>query len=135
LQNARKIRVSLAITPLFVALFLVIQAVITNVVGYRRLKTDIHFLDGGDVTLTRRMRAHGNFTETVPMALLGMLTAELTGASATLLWVGGILLLVGRSWHYWVIVTQGWGNGRALSMGMTFAAMLVFAGAILWNLA
>lgn len=55
------------ITPLFVALFLFFQVVITNVVGYRRLKTDIHFLDGGDITLTRRMRAHGNFTETVPI--------------------------------------------------------------------
>lgn len=125
---------TLAITPFFVALFLVIQVVITNVVGYRRLKTDIHFLDGGDIALTRRMRAHGNFTETVPITLLGMLTAELTGASATLLWVGGILLLVGRLWHYWVIVAQGWGNGRALSMVLTFAAMLVFSGAILWNI-
>jgi len=125
---------TLAITPFFVALFLVIQVVITNVVGYRRLKTDIHFLDGGDLALTRRMRAHGNFTETVPITLLGMLTAELTGSSTTLLWVGGIVLLVGRLWHYWVIVAQGWGNGRALSMVLTFAAMLVFAGAILWNL-
>lgn len=125
---------TLSVTPLFVALFLVIQVVITNVVGYRRLKTDIHFLDGGDLTLTRRMRAHGNFTETVPITLLGMLTAELTGSPAALLWVGGALLLVGRLWHYGVIVTRGWGNGRALSMVLTFAAMLVFAGAILWNI-
>jgi len=123
------------ISPLFVALFLFFQVVITNVVGYRRLKTDIHFLDGGDITLTRRMRAHGNFTETVPMTLIGMLTAELTGAPALLLWAGGALLLVGRGWHYWVILQQGWGNGRALSMVLTFAAMLLFAGAILWNLA
>jgi hypothetical protein len=126
---------TLAITPLFVAVFLVVQVLITNVVGYRRLKTGIHFLDGGDVALTRRMRAHGNFIETVPMALLGMLTAELTGSPATVLWIGGALLLSGRLWHYWVILARGWGNGRALSMILTFAAMLDFAGAILWNLA
>ncbi len=125
---------TLFVTPLFVAVFLVLQVVITNVVGYRRLNANIHFLDGGDITLTRRMRAHGNFTETVPITLLGMLTAELLGADTALLWAGGGLLLVGRTWHYWVIVTQGWGNGRALSMVLTFAAMLTFAGAILWRI-
>lgn len=125
---------TLSITPLFVAVLLVFQVVITNVVGYRRLKTNIHFLDGGDTVLTRRMRAHGNFTETVPITLLGMLTAELIGANAAVLWIGGGLLLVGRAWHYTVIVTQGWGNGRALSMVLTFLAMLTFAGAIVWNL-
>jgi uncharacterized membrane protein YecN with MAPEG domain len=127
-------RMALFVTPLFVFVFLVFQVVITNVVGFRRVKTDIHFLDGGDLTLTRRMRAHGNFTETVPISLVAMLTAELMGAAATVLWIGGVLLLVGRTWHYWVIVTQGWGNGRALSMVLTFASMLTFAGAILWNL-
>lgn len=126
---------SLSVTPLFVAVFLVFQVAITNAVGYRRLQTGIHFLDGGDRTLTRRMRAHGNFTETVPIALLGMLTAELLGAATAVLWIGGGLLLVGRVWHYGVIVTTGWGPGRSLSMVLTFAAMLVFAGAILWRLA
>jgi uncharacterized membrane protein YecN with MAPEG domain len=125
---------ALYVTPWFVAVFLLFQVVITNFVGYRRLKTGIHFLDGGDVTLTRRMRAHGNLTETVPTSLIGMLTAELMGAAATVLWIGGALLLVSRIWHYWVIVNYGWGNGRALSMVLTFVAMMTFAGAILWNL-
>lgn len=122
------------VTPVFVAVLLVFQVVITNVVGYRRLKTGIHFLDGGDVPLTRRMRAHANFTETVPITLIGMLTAELLGAAPAVLWTGGALLLVGRFWHYWVIVRQGWGHGRSLSMVLTFAAMLVFAGAIVWRI-
>lgn len=125
---------TLVVTPVIVAILLVFQVVITNVVGYRRLKTGIHFLDGGDVTLTRRMRAHGNFTETVPITLIGMLTAELMGVGPVLLWASGLLLLVGRFWHYWVIVHQGWGNARAFSMLLTFAAMLVLAGAILWKI-
>lgn len=124
----------LFVTPVFVAVLLVFQVIITNIVGYRRLQTDIHFLDGGDMTLVRRMRAHGNFTETVPITLIGMLTAELMGTAAIVLWLGGGLLLLGRVWHYWVIVTQGWGKGRALSMVLTFAAMLTFAGALLWNI-
>ena len=122
------------VTPVVVAILLVFQVVITNLVGYRRLKTGIHFLDGGDAVLTRRMRAHGNFTETVPITLVGMLTAELMGVAPAVLWIGGALLLVGRIWHYGVIVQQGWGHGRSLSMVLTFAAMLVFAGAMVWRI-
>lgn len=122
------------VTPVFVATLLVFQVVITNIVGYRRLKTGIHFLDGGDTVLTRRMRAHANFTETVPITLVGMLTSELMGVAPVVLWTGGGLLLVGRSWHYWVILNRGWGNGRALSMVITFASMLIFAGAIIWRI-
>ena len=121
------------ITPLFLATFLVFQVVITNLVGYRRLQTGIHFLDGGDQTLTRRMRAHGNFTETVPITLLGMLAGELSGVSSWLIWVTGGLMVSGRLWHYAVIVRQGWGNGRSLSMATTFAAMLLIAAALLWQ--
>ena len=126
---------AVTVTPVVVAMFLVFQVIITNLVGYRRLQTGIHFLDGGDQTLTRRMRAHGNFTETVPITLVGMLTAELAGTAPALLWVAAGLLLTGRLWHYAVIVLQGWGNGRALSMVMTFAAMLLVAGALIWQAA
>ncbi len=124
----------LVVTPVVVSILLVCQVVITNFVGYRRLKTGIHFLDGGDLVLTRRMRAHGNFTETVPITLIGLLTAELMGAAPAILWIGSGLLLIGRAWHFAVIVTQGWGNGRAMSMVLTFASMVIFAGAIVWRM-
>ena len=54
MQKTRDNHLAPTITPLFVALFLFFQVVITNIVGYRRLKTDIHFLDGGDITLMWR---------------------------------------------------------------------------------
>src|SRR5262245_47719163 len=56
------------------------QVPITVAVGYRRLQTRIPFFDGGDRILMRCIRAHGNFTETVPISLLAMTGAELTGA-------------------------------------------------------
>jgi uncharacterized protein len=121
------------VTPIFIGILMVFQVIITNLVGYRRLKTGIRFLDGGDETLTRRMRAHGNFTETVPITLLGMLSAEMAGVAPVVIWIAGALLLVGRAWHYGVIVRQGWGNGRALSMVVTFSAMLLIACALVWH--
>jgi uncharacterized membrane protein YecN with MAPEG domain len=54
----------LTVTPFFAGLFAVMQVPITGMVGYRRYQTRIALLDGGDKTLMRLMRAHGNFTET-----------------------------------------------------------------------
>jgi hypothetical protein len=113
----------LTIAPFFVGLFAVIQIPITVMVGYRRLQTGVQFLDGGDQTLMRRMRAHGNFTETVPMTLLAMAAAELAGAPDWLLWGGGAVLLAGRSLHLATLVRSGWGNGRAIGMISTFVPM------------
>ena len=124
---------SLIISPLFVALLVVIQFGLTAFVGAYRVKSGIDFLDGGDVTMTRRMRAHGNFTETIPIALIAMALAELGGAPAALLWGGGALLVVGRLIHVHAIVTRGMAPGRAIGMAMTFLAMLSFAAFLLWQ--
>jgi uncharacterized protein len=132
--NRKELEMTLTVTPLFVAALAIFQVVITNFVGYYRLKSDIHFLDGGDPVLTRRMRAHANFTETVPITLIAMLTAEFLAAPHTVLWTGGMLLIAGRLWHYFYIVRTGWGTPRALSMVLTFAAMITFSLAILWQL-
>jgi uncharacterized protein len=113
----------LTIAPFFVGLFAVIQVPITVMVGYYRLQTGVYFLDGGDQTLMRRMRAHGNFTETVPITLLAMAAAELAGAPHWLLWGGGAVLLAGRSWHLATLVRVGWGIGRAIGMILTFVPM------------
>ena len=117
---------TLQITVLFVGLLALIQIPMTFAVGLYRVKTGIHFLDGGDVQMTRRMRAHGNFTETVPIALLAMAAAELSGAPSMLLWSGGALLLAGRLLHYATIRQYGWAIGRAIGMSITFLPMAGF---------
>ena len=121
------------ITLLFVAVFALFQVLITNLVGFARIKNEVHFYDDGDIDLRRRQRAHANFTETVPITLLAMAGAEMLGTLPAVLWAGGLILLVGRLWHYYVIRTVGWSNGRAGSMMLTFIAMAGFALAILWQ--
>ncbi|MEM9634245.1 MAG: MAPEG family protein [Pseudomonadota bacterium] len=126
---------SLPVTLVFIALFALLQIPMTIVVGLRRVQTDTHFLDGGDQTLLKRMRAHGNFTETVPISLLAMAAAEIAGAPQLLLWAGGCALLLGRLMHYGTLVNSGFGNGRAIGMVFTMTPMLIFPGYILLTLA
>lgn len=117
---------SIPITVLFVGLFALIQVPLTVMVGYRRVQTGIQFFDGGDQTLLRRMRAHGNYTETVPIVLLAMAAAEITGIPSWALWAGGASLLVGRLMHAAILITKGWGNPRAIGMILTFVPMIGF---------
>lgn len=122
------------ITLIFIALFGLFQLVITILVGKARFKNEVHFYDEGDLDLRRRIRAHANFTETIPITLLAMGGAEILGTSPALIWAGGITLLIGRLWHYYVIRTVGWSSGRAVSMMLTFIAMGGFSVAILWKI-
>lgn len=114
---------TLAITPFFIGFFAVMQVPITGMVGYRRFQTRVPFFDGGDQTLMRRMRAHGNFTETVPMGLLAMAAAELTGAPHWLLWSGGGALVAGRLMHFATLMRSEWGIGRAVGIILTLISM------------
>lgn len=118
----------------FIAFFALFQVVITNLVGARRVQTGIQFYDEGDLSLRRNMRAHANFTETVPITLIAMFGAEIAGTPASLLIAGGFSLLIGRCLHYWIIRRHGWGRARAISMVLTFLPMGGFALAILWQL-
>jgi uncharacterized protein len=118
----------LPITTIFIGLFALLQVPLTVLVGYRRVQTNIQFFDGGDQALLRRMRAHGNFTETVPIALIAMAGAEMSGAPSWALWAGGVALVVGRCMHAVILITRGWGHPRAIGMVLTFIPMLGFGG-------
>src|SRR3569832_1007949 len=74
------------VTAFFIGVFALIQVPLTVMVGYRRAQTGIQCFDGGDQTLLRRMRAHANYTETVPIVLLAMAAAELSALPHRALW-------------------------------------------------
>ena len=64
------------ITTVITGILAIAQVPLTVLVSYLRGKTGIQFLDGGNQTLLRRIRAHGNFVETVPITLLAMAGAQ-----------------------------------------------------------
>ena len=110
-------------TAAFVGILALLHIPLTVMVGYHRAKTGIQFFDGGDVSLMRKMRAHGNFTENVPNALLAMAAAEATGAPNWVLLVGGCALVCGRLLHAYVVSRKGWGDGRGYGMILTLFAI------------
>ncbi len=119
---------SLQVSVLFIGLFALIQVPLTIMVGYRRVQTGIQFFDAGDQALLRRMRAHGNYTETVPIVLLAMAAAEVASMPHWALWTGGVSLLLGRMMHAAILITKGWGHPRAIGMILTFLPMVGFGG-------
>ena len=115
------------ISLFFGALLALIQVPMTLAVGLRRRALRVSFLDGGDDALLRRIRAHANFTETVPIAILSMAAAEVFGVADLVLWVGGSILLFGRLVHYWLGLTTDSGAIRFVAMLLTLVPMTVFS--------
>jgi len=74
-------------------------------VGNYRFESKISLGDGGNLELRNRVRAHGNFIENVPIALLLILLNDLDGAQDSTLVVMGSILLASRLTHYLTIVT------------------------------
>jgi uncharacterized membrane protein YecN with MAPEG domain len=89
-------------------------------VSLRRRAAGIDLGEGGDEELQRRIRAHGNFAEYVPFALLLVAMAELGGTGHILLHVLGLMLLLGRLLHAWGLASRSTA-GRAMGMLLTFA--------------
>lgn len=92
-------------TPPTVTLIYAAAAVIINLwLAFRtvqvRLRTKTSMGHGEtDGLLLARGRAHANFNEYVPLALLLMLAVELHVGPSTGLWVLGAMLIVGRLLH------------------------------------
>jgi len=83
-----------------------------------------------DGVLQRKVRAYGNFTEYVPLALLFILTLELMGAERWLLWFLGSVLAIARIAHaQGLMKTYGPSPGRAIGFFLTWLVYLIGIGA------
>lgn len=121
------------ITALYAApLALMLVWLSVNVVKARKA-AHVALGDGGHPGLLRAIRAHGNFVEYVPMALVLIGLAEAGHAPAILLHVLGCALLAGRIIHAFGI-RQSKENLRlrVISMSLTFAVLAVGAATNVW---
>lgn len=119
----------------FVALFVLISIPMSIAVGLRRAGTGIMLLHGEDEDLLRRIRAHGNFTEYVPLALLALVGAELAGAPGWLVLGAGVTLVVARLAHYAGLRRSATSPGRLIGALLTSITLAVLAVAILLRIA
>ena len=87
--------------------------------------------DGGQEPVTRRMRAHSNYHENMPIfiVLIGLL--ELAGADARILWGAGIAFILAR-------IAHGFGMDRPspsrFRMIGSIGSSVVIIGLALWAL-
>lgn len=118
----------MTITPIYAGLLtLVFVALSVRVIGGRRM-AGVGLGDGGNRLLLRKTRAHGNFAEYVPFALILMALAELQAGPGWVVHLLGLLLLTGRSLHaYGFSREPEVARCRVLGMALTFGALITGA--------
>jgi uncharacterized membrane protein YecN with MAPEG domain len=89
-----------------------------------RFRHKIGLGDGGDRELLKRVRAHANAIENIPLALILLGGMELNGYGMGLIHGFGSLLLVSRVAHAWGLShSSGTSKGRFLGSAFTWALM------------
>ena len=119
---------SLTITALYTSLLTLIFITLSINIIRLRFKLKVGLGDGGEKRLTQAIRAHGNFAEYVPLALLLLASYELSGANSVFLHVLGATLLIGRLLHV-IGLSKSMGSSvqRAAGMISTFIVLIILA--------
>jgi len=116
--------VHLTLTPLYAVPLAVLYILLTFNVIRGRFALKIGLGDGGDKFFTRKIRAHGNFSEYVPLALLLMAFAEMNGATPMALHAAGVMLLSGRLLHGYALgITEFNLKARVAGMVLTISSL------------
>lgn len=102
-----------------------------RVVG-RRLKGQVSIGDGGNEDLALAIRVHGNATEYVPAAMIGLLALTMLQAGSMIVHILGGAFTAGRLLHAFGLAKTLL-PGRQLGMVLTWLSMLGIAGVILWK--
>ncbi len=113
---------ALAWSATYIALLILMQiGLMCQVVVQRRAKR-VAFGDGGDKRLARSIRAHGNFIENVPAALVALILLPLVGAASWLIHLVGGMMVVARLLH-----AHGLHSAKIPSFGRVFGVVLTWA--------
>lgn len=94
------------IVPSYAAVLALVYIALSARVIEGRRQYRINLGDGANDDMERRIRAHGNFAEYVPLALLLLLMDELRGLSPLLLHLLCLSLLGGRVSHAWGVARR-----------------------------
>lgn len=117
-------------SSIYIGLAALLLVVLSLQVIRLRYRHKVEIGDGGVPELQRAVRAHANFIEYVPIALLLILTADLVGHQKWVVHVLGIALLIGRVAHaYGFTASPGPNIGRAAGVALT--TLVLIAGAAL----
>lgn len=117
---------TMEITALYAALLGLLFILLSYGVSKHRLAGHISLGDGDKPELAQAIRAHGNFAEYVPLALILIGLAEVQGAATGLLHGLGGGLLLGRIAHAWgMSQPNAVHNARKLGIVLTWLCIAV----------
>lgn len=111
-------------TSILVIIFLILSALAITA----RVKSGINLgLSSDHDDLTKKVRAHGNFAEYIPLALLMLVLAEVSKFPSVALHIYGVALIVGRLFHVFGIYSGKTKIPyRVIGMSITLTAMGIF---------
>lgn len=126
---------SIQIVALYAGLNLLLLPVLMMRVGNQRVKQKVSTGDGGNQDLFHRIRAHANFTETAPFALIGLYLVSLfSGTPAWLLHLLGGGFTFGRIAHaHGMAQENALGKGRTLGAVLSLLSFIVMGGYLLFK--
>lgn len=111
------------IVAFYVALTLLFNPVLMLRIGLARGKKGINLGDGGDADMLARIRAHGNFSEVAPLALIGLMAVALMNGSHIALHIFGATYFIGRILHF-LGMRGTFAQGRLIGTLMTLFTFL-----------
>lgn len=114
------------IVAFYIALHCIMAPVLMYRVGQIRIREKISLGDNGNPALLARIRAHGNFAENTPLALLGLAALAWLGAAPWVLHLFGAAFFIGRILH--VIGMEGpHSAGKSRTYGIVLT-LLTYVG-------
>ncbi|WP_417520112.1 MAPEG family protein [Minwuia sp.] len=115
-------------TALWGGLLGLLMLVLAIVVVIGRNQSKVLLNDGGNDELSRKIRVFGNFTEYVPMIVVLMGIAELTGAPTLAIHIIGGGVFIGRLLHWQGLSGVALKPGRIIGASLTWLALVGAAG-------
>jgi len=124
---------ALQAVALYSAIHLLLLVALAYLVASRRGQTRVGIGHGDDEALHRAIRVHGNATEYLPGALVGLLLIALLGASTLVIHALGVALTLGRALHaYGLSSSSGTSFGRVTGASLTLLVYIAEAGVLFW---
>jgi uncharacterized membrane protein YecN with MAPEG domain len=120
------------ITGLYAGLLGLLLVILVLRVATRRWRYKVGLGDGGINDLSKAIRVHGNFVETVPIILILMLLMELSGIPPLYMHIYGILFVFARMLHCLGLShTENHSRGRFLGVMLSLTLITVASAALI----
>jgi uncharacterized membrane protein YecN with MAPEG domain len=120
------------VTALYAAIIGLLAAILTVNVIRNRVALKVDDGDGGNATMRRCIRAHGNLAQHAPLALLLIGFAESIGTPKSVIHALGAVLVLARLLSAWGLLSaEGPTFGRQSGAGLTVLVLLAASVLIL----